>query len=119
MPRPRPLPLLALMAMLAGPTLAEDGPAFLEGVEDLPLMPGLHEVDEASVVFDAASGRIVEAYAAGAVAREEVLAFYGRTLPELGWTAEQPARYRRGGETLELEFLDGRELTVRFTLSPD
>ncbi|WP_119461564.1 hypothetical protein [Rhodospirillaceae bacterium SYSU D60014] len=92
---------------------------FVAGVEDLPLMPGLSEIETASIVFDAPSGRIVEAYAAGPVTRDQVLAFYGATLPELGWTSEQQTQFHREGEMLRLDFLDGEELTVRFTLSPD
>ena len=37
------------------------------------------------MVFDTPAGRIVEAVASGAVTRDEVLAFYAETLPQLGW----------------------------------
>ncbi len=46
---------------------AEGHAAYLAAVADLPLMPGLAEVPEAGLVFDQPSGRIVEAYAQGAV----------------------------------------------------
>ena len=94
--------------------------AYVAGIDDLPLMPGLAQVPEAGVVFDKPSGRIVEAYAEGAVARAEVAAFYAATLPQLGWRARQSNVFLREGERLSLIFLGGDgDLIVRFTLEPD
>ena len=98
------------------------GIAFVSGIEDLPLMPGLKEVDETTMVFDTPGGRIVEAFASGPVSREQVVGFYAATLPQLGWATAGGTRFRREGETLELHFADapvgaGR-LTVRFALAP-
>lgn len=111
---------LALVCVFAlAPVPAIGDTAFLTGVEDLPLMPGLAEVPGAAVVFDAPQGRIVETYAAGAVSTDDVLAFYGQTLPQLGWRAAGPAEYRREGERLTLDVTPGAaETTVRFTLAP-
>jgi hypothetical protein len=93
--------------------------AFVAGVEDLPLMPGLAEVQGAATVFDAPQGRIVETYAAGPVSADDVAAFYVQTLPQLGWTAAGRTEYRREGEKLTLEITPGAdETTVRFTLAP-
>jgi len=104
----------------AGGRAARAAEAFVAGLEDLPLMPGLSVVEEAGLIFDAPSGRIVEIFARGSVGRTEALAFYAATLPQLGWTAEGATAYGRERETLRLEFFeeDG-ELTVRFFLSPD
>ena len=106
------------------PAAGEDG--FLNGIEDLPLMPLLSENAEGGMVFDTPAGRIVEAVASGAVTRDDVLAFYAETLPQLGWTREGAARFRREGEILRLEFTDsnppsnwGAALTVRFAIYPD
>jgi hypothetical protein len=81
-----------------------------------------------SVVFDAPGGRVVEAWAEGAVSPAAVLAFYGSTLPQLGWTASAPDLFRREGETLRVEFPPAGQpsvtpaaagaLRVRFYLSP-
>lgn len=110
-----------LAAGLAGsPASGEEPITYLTGIEDLPLMPGLVEIGGATTVFDASSGRIVEAYAAGKVDRAAVADFYARTLPALGWRAEASSRFRRDDETLAIDFLDGGErLTVRFTINPD
>lgn len=97
---------------------------FLAGVEDLPLMPGLTEVAGAATVFDAPQGRIVESYASGTVAADDVSSFYAQTLPQLGWTAASPTEpgqtvFRREGERLTIEITPGAAATtVRFTLAP-
>ena len=105
--------------LMAGPGIGRTAEAFLEGFGDLPVMDGLYVVRDAGVVFDTPSGRIVEAYATGVVTRARVAQFYGRTLPELGWTRTGKGRYQREGEALTLNYKgkDGA-LTVRFTLSP-
>ncbi len=116
--------LLALSALGAQGTvpaaLAGEAAAFMAGVADLPLMPGLAEVPDAGVVFDKPAGRIVEAYAEGAVSRAAVTAFYISTLPNLGWRAKAEALFQREGELLRLGFLgDDGGLVVRVTLQPE
>ncbi len=99
--------------------LAGEDTAFIAGVADLPLMPGLAEVPEAGLVFDQPSGRIVEAYAQGAVSRAAVRAFYRDALPNLGWRAKAESLFQREGEELRLDISgDDGALIVRFTLHP-
>ncbi len=129
----RRAPLLAAAAFAAALGWAEAGAAertagqgaaaFVGGIEDLPLMPGLEEDAAGRMVFDTAAGRIVEAYALGAVSPAEVLEFYAATLPQLGWRREGETAFRREDEILVLEFSGGKAgpapaLTVRFALSP-
>jgi hypothetical protein len=98
---------------------AEGHGAYLAAVSDLPLMPGLAELPEAGLVFDQPSGRIVEAYAEGALGRAAVTAFYLDTLPNLGWRAKAEALFQRDGEELRLDMSgDDGALVVRFTLQP-
>ena len=113
---------LAVAPLSPDPAAAQSG--FVAEVADLPLMPGLSEVEGAGVVFDKPSGRIVEAYAQGAVTREAVLRFYRDTLPQLGWHETGAASFRREGERLALEFIESKEqgggpLTLRFVLKPE
>ena len=113
------LAFLALVLLPLGPARAADRTAFIARVEDLPLVPGVKVVSDTVVAFDAAAGRIVEAYAIGPVAKQAVLDFYGQSLPQLGWTAERPDRFVRQGEALQLDFFGrDQQLTVRFTLAP-
>ena len=112
----------AVFAVDAPPraALADESSAFIAGVEDLPLMPGLAEVPGAGMVFDKPSGRIVEAYAKGPVKRADVALFYLETLPHLGWQAKAESIFAREGERLQLIYLgsDG-DLVVRFVLQPE
>ena len=90
---------------------ADEAAAFMAGVADLP---------DAGVVFDKPAGRIVEAYAEGAVSRAAVTAFYISTLPNLGWRAKAEALFQREGELLRLGFMgDDGALVVRFSLQPE
>jgi hypothetical protein len=117
--------LAFVLWLFALPAVAAD--AFVAGINDLPLMPGLKALPAEGTVFDAPSGRVVEAWAEGAVAREAVLSFYMRTLPQLGWRTAGPDLFRREGEALRLEFpaasprgtrAASGTLLIRFYLSP-
>ncbi len=113
-------PAPAALADEAADEAAGEAAAFMAGVADLPLMPGLAEVPDAGVVFDKPAGRIVEAYAQGAVSRAAVTAFYISTLPNLGWRAKAEALFQREGELLRLGFMgDDGALVVRFSLQPE
>ena len=122
------LAVLVLVLLLHAPSLGRAANAFVPGVDDLPLMPGLSVLNGQDVVFDAPGGRVVEAWAEGRVSREAVLSFYASTLPQLGWTAAAPDLFRREGETLRLEFpatpsrnvqpISAGSLVIRFYLSP-
>ncbi len=116
------LAVLALAVFVAA-TAARSEDGFVNAIDDLPLMPGLSEVAEAGIAFDKPQGRIVEAYAQGAVTGPAVVAFYEKTLPQLGWVAARSmgggAHWRREGEALRVEVLaDGEPTTVRFYLTP-
>lgn len=92
---------------------------FLSSIADLPLMPGLSELADKGVVFDKPAGRIVEAYAEGAVSKAAVEDFYRQTLPQLGWQPGGGTAYQREGEQLDVEVLsDSGSTLVRFTLRP-
>lgn len=93
---------------------------FVTGVEDLPLMAGLVEDTDASLVFDEPSGRLVEAYAYGQVQARDVAAFYASVLPELGWRPTGELAFLREGEMLRIGHMPGDEgLVVHFVLSPE
>jgi hypothetical protein len=98
------------------------GGAFVEGIDDLPLMPGLVGVADQSLVFDKPDGRIVQAVAAGRVLASAVRSFYADTAPQLGWKSAGEGRFTRDGESLRIEMIDagapGGALTVRFLINP-
>ncbi len=109
--------LAALLVTLAQPAGAQ---TYVAGTDDVPLMPGLAPVAGSSLVFDKPEGRIVKAEAKGTVSRDKVLAFYGASLPELGWHGDGDGAWQRDDEHLHLDF-SGRDgdLIVGFTLSPN
>jgi|SRR5262245_18533611 len=114
------LPGLVCLALYLVAASASAGDGFVSGFEDLPLAPGLVSVPDAGIAFDNPTGRIVVAYARGAVAKSAVEGFYNATLPQLGWAAEpSKGNYTREGERLTIEVLgsDGA-VTVRYSLAP-
>lgn len=103
-----------------GSALAQEvAPRFFEQLDDLPLMAGLREIEEANVAFDKPGGRIGEAYAEGEVPAEEVRTFYRKTLPQFGWRPAGENRFERDGEQLELEVTEAPgTTTLRISLTP-
>lgn len=110
--------VLGFFCMLAATmTLAAD--RFVTGIADLPLMPGLEEIDGSAVVFSKPEGRIVEVAARGAITSEAVRVFYDRTLPQLGWRRQKAGAWQRESERLRLDMMVGKGgLTIQFSLTP-
>lgn len=119
-PPARLFAFLFLLIISASPLRAQDAAeGYLPGFEDVPVQDGLVVDEEGTVVFDSPSGRIVEVYATGLLAPENVLEFYGATLPEMGWQPVTRQRFQRENEQLSIDFFDGQSnLSVRFTLAP-
>ncbi len=92
----------------------------MSGFEDLPLMDGLKQSDDAPLSFDSPGGRIIEAYAQSeAIEKQKIIDFYDKTLPQLGWTRlkkKNAFSYMREGEELTISVDDGTPATVRFEL---
>ena len=124
-PSPRVLLFLALLCLLIpalspGQAATQEPGRYFTEVPDLPLMSGMAEMPDAGVSFDKPEGRIVEVYAQGEGTADEVLRFYQRALPQLGWEAAGPKRFRREGEVLDLEVeTAGNFVTLRCALHPE
>lgn len=91
----------------------------MPGFEDVPLMFEL-DADDAPMIFDAPSGRIVEARAIGNSSPLRVMTFYRETLAQLGWRAVATGTFEREGEQLRLMVAEPKSgmVEVRFSLSP-
>lgn len=116
----RVLVLAVLGLMIAPMVMAQEGPRFFQSLNDVPLMPGLYELTEESMVFDKPEGRIGQSSAAGSgVKTEDIKAFYGQALPQLGWMKTTDDRYVRADEALEFDVSqeDGYNV-VRFSVEP-
>ena len=116
-----PAIFMAIALVFAVAAVAPAGAqTFLAGFEDVPLMDGLTADEDAGLVFDSPAGRIVEAYAVGEVAWQDVITFYTATLKSLGWRTLGQGRFAREGEELHIDrFGRDGDLTVRFTLAPN
>jgi hypothetical protein len=111
--------ILFAVWLVSAPCAAWAQGTFLSALGDVPLAPGLSELPGTGVTFDDPAGRIVEAFAAGAVTRDAVTSFYHATLPGLGWVELGPGRYRRDKEVLLIEFIGADSgIAVRYLLSP-
>jgi len=98
----------------------EGAPAFLQNINDIPLMPGLYEMLEEGVVFDKPGGRIAAAEAITDIDQAaEIQSFYSHVLPRMGWVPAGVNAYIREGEVLRIAIEDqGRDRIVHFTVSP-
>jgi len=53
---------------------------------DVPIMQGWKIEPELGFAFDSPNGRIVMIFASTLVDEDDIMAFYGQTLAQLGWT---------------------------------
>lgn len=94
---------------------------FFGALQDVPLMPGLAEMSEQTVIFDKPVGRIVESVAdLRGLSRAAVLGYYAESLPQLGWRQAGKGRFTRDSEILELKFqqIGGHDF-LRISVMPE
>ena len=53
---------------------------------DVPIMQGWQIEPELGFAFDSPNGRIVMIFASTSADEDDIMAFYGQTLAQLGWT---------------------------------
>lgn len=97
------------------------GAEFIDGLEDLPAMPGMSQLPNDNISFGNDESRFVEAYLSGRKTDfSAVAAFYEETLPQLGWhlTGRESGslRFERDGERLDIVREKKRPLLIRITL---
>lgn len=112
--------IICLALVCALPVHAGQPPQFFEALYDVPVMPGLDEIPEMSMVFDKPGGRIAQSVAeAPSLAARDIEAFYNESLPQLGWSAVSQGAYLRENERLKISIEDtsGTRI-VRFLLEP-
>ena len=111
--------LIFLVALfLVSPVWAQ---SFFTGLPDIPLMPGLVELEERALSFDKPEGRILVGAASvdDSLLANQVQAYYAEVLPQFGWRALEPFLYVRGTERLEIGFDDmGATKILEITISP-
>ncbi len=80
---------------------------FFSVLQDMPLMPGLVELADQTVVFDKPEGRIIESVAQiHSISEGEIRSYYESVLPQFGWSRIDGNAFVRGDERLQLSFED-------------
>lgn len=108
------------VAVCAGGARAEQT-LFFSALQDVPLMPGLAEMSDQTVIFDKPGGRIIESVAdMGGVPRAGILSYYADSLPQFGWKPAGRGRFVRDSEILELKFQKlGEHEFLRISVMPE
>ena len=93
---------------------------FVPGISDLPVPANFHLLQDSSGVFNNGFGRLVTANFKGKANEEDIIDFYNKTLPALGWRKKERLKYTRSGETLIIKIteINQTELLINFQLMP-
>ncbi len=110
---------LVLVAVFSFSTLA--AAAFIEGLEDVPLAPGLSQVQKENLSFGNEESRLIEAsLTSSKIGFAKVEKFYKETLPQMGWIyqgkRDNILTFYREGEILDIARESVKPLLVRITV---
>ncbi|MBR1605406.1 MAG: hypothetical protein IJ660_04795 [Alphaproteobacteria bacterium] len=111
---------LLLFLGLASVCLATEH-AFIEGLEDIPLMRGVHQQTQKNVSFGNEESRFIEVYLTSSkVGFKKIIAFYKESLPQLGWTyqgtIDESVIFYRDSESLTFHRESIKPLQIRVTV---
>ena len=95
--------------------------AFIEGLEDVPVMEGLTQLPNDAITFGNEESRLVEAVLTSeSKTFKEVSRFYKNTLPQMGWayqgTRGRTLVFEREGEVIDISEESAEPLKVRITV---
>ncbi|MCK5284708.1 MAG: hypothetical protein KAJ86_03885 [Alphaproteobacteria bacterium] len=93
---------------------------FFVSLQDIPLMPGLVELADQTLVFDKPEGRIIEvvSYIQG-ISFDEIMSYYESVLPQFGWIKTGEKFFVRGDELLQMCFENHEgQVFLRITVMP-
>lgn len=107
------------LACLLFPTLLQA--AFIEGLEDVPVIEGMQQLQNDSITFGNEESRLVEAILTSeSTTFKNVEKFYVNTLPQMGWIyqgkRESTLIFEREGELIEISKEQTNPLMVRITV---
>jgi len=94
---------------------------FIDGLEDIPLMPGLEQNLDKTISFGNEEARFIEVYLTSSkVGFKKVEVFYKESLPQLGWvyqgTDNNVIIFYRDGESLTFQKESDKPLKIRITI---
>ena len=109
---------LFFLMMIVGSEALAKAPAFIDGLEDIPLMKGLVQKTDETVSFGNEESRFVEvSLFSSKVGFRAVEKFYKESLPQLGWTyqgsADNTVIFYRDSESLNIHKEDSKPLKIR------
>lgn len=95
--------------------------AFIEGLEDVPLLKGMQQVQKDNISFGNEESRLVEVYLTSSkMGFARVEKFYTETLPQMGWSyqgkRDNTLSFYRDGEILDIARESVKPLMVRITV---
>lgn len=95
--------------------------AFIEGLEDVPVLKGMQQVQKDNISFGNEESRLVEAYLTSSkMGFAKVEKFYTETLPQMGWNyqgkRDNTLTFYRDGEILDIARESVKPLIVRITV---
>lgn len=95
--------------------------AFIEGLEDVPMLKSMVQVQRENVSFGNEESRFVETYLTSSkIGFAKVEKFYIDTLPQMGWTyqgkRDNTLTFYRDGEVLDIVKESAKPLMVRITV---
>ena len=94
---------------------------FIDGLEDVPLMEGVTQIQKDTISFGNEESRFVEVYfTSSRIGFKAIENFYVKTLPQLGWTFQGKSGntllFYREKEMLEIVKESAKPLEVRITV---
>lgn len=107
-----------LLLLISTPAFSS---SFIEGLDDIPLMDGMRQINSSAVSFGNGESRFDEVYiGSDTVSFAQVTAFYKNTLPQLGWNfvsnKENALHFERDMEILDIVLEKSKPILVRITL---
>lgn len=95
--------------------------AFIDGLEDMPIMNGLKQVSNDNISFGNEESRFVEAVLTSETINfPKVRDFYVTTLPQMGWIfqgqRDNTLLFEREGEIIEISNESENPLKIRITV---
>lgn len=108
-----------VFSFMPSPVWAKD---FVAGFEDIPLMDGLKQIDNADIAFGNEETRFIEAQmeASEGIDFPSIQKFYQETLPQLGWkeAESQPdfSKFYRENDILEIGKIANYPLKISISL---
>ncbi len=114
------LQTLTLIFSLLFTQSGQGAQSFLNGIEDIPLFKEMRNIDNSLILFDKIDGRYVSTEIRGDYESKEVLNFYDKILPNLGWEKIDSLKYQRSSEILEIipQKLDNEQSFI-FSIFPE